>query len=164
MLSHSTARRPSPPLPSSQTGWRLMMQMKDSLVRAVLLTCALCFPSHTHAGDASVQYGSHQLRAVEKKLRGYLTSRVLVFRKGEISRHQIAFDSRGHLSAESGSELRSRPNAILFIDLTLDPEHLVILGRAVRMRISWRVQSRYPPGEEGRWSDVRFHIGAETPT
>jgi hypothetical protein len=79
-----------------------MMQMKDSLARAVLLTCVLWFPSHTHAGDALVQYDPHQLREVEKRLRGYLTSRVLVFRKGEIRRHRITFDSpRGHPSAES---------------------------------------------------------------
>jgi hypothetical protein len=72
-----------------------MMQMKDSLARAVLLTCVLWFPSHTHAGDALVQYDPHQLREVEKRLRGYLTSRVLVFRKGEIRRHRITFDSPG---------------------------------------------------------------------
>jgi hypothetical protein len=99
-----------------------------------LLTCVLWFPSHTHAGDTSVQYDPHQLREVEKRLRGYLTSRVLVFRKGEISRHQITFDSQVCPSAESGSALRSRPNAILFIQLTVGPEHLVIFGQAVRIR------------------------------
>ncbi len=124
----------------------LMMQLKDSLAPTVLLTCVLCFPLHTHAGDASVQSRSHQLRAVEKKLRGYLTSRVLVFRKGEIGRHQIRFDSRGCPATESGSELNARPNAILFTGLTLDPEHLVILGEAARIRpsTSQPILSRHP--------------------
>ena len=112
-----------------------MMQMKDSLALAVLLTGVLCFPLHTHAGGALVQYDPHQLREVEKRLRDYLSRRVLVFRKGEIGRHRITFDSpRGHPSAESGSALRSRPNAILSIDLTVGPEHLVILVEAVQTR------------------------------
>jgi hypothetical protein len=122
------------------------MQMKDSLAHAVLLTCVLCFPLHTHAGDASVQYDPHQLRAVEKKLREYLSKRVLVFRKGEIGRHHIKFDSRGHPATDSGSKLVSSPNAILFSDLTLSPERVLISGEAVRVRPSTSrlVLSRHP--------------------
>jgi hypothetical protein len=81
-----------------------------------------------------VQASSHQLRELEKKLRVYLSSRVLVFRKGEIGRHQIKFNSRGYVSAESGSEFASPANAILFIDLTLTSERAVISGEAVRVR------------------------------
>jgi hypothetical protein len=114
----------------------LMMQMKDSLALAVLLTCVLCFPLHTHAGDASVQYDPHQLRAVEKRLREYLSKRVLVFRKGEIGRHNIKFDSRGQPATENGAKLISGPNAILFTDLTLSPERVLISGEAVRVRPS----------------------------
>jgi hypothetical protein len=115
-----------------------MMQMNGLLPHAVLLTCVLCFPLHTHASDTSVQYyrhllRAHQLRAVEKRLQEYLSKRVLVFRKGEISRDKIRFDSRGR-ATESGLELKSHPNAILFMSLTLDPEHLVILGEAARIR------------------------------
>ena len=105
------------------------MQMKGSLAHAVLLTCVLCSPLHTHAGNASVQYDphplrAHEFRAVEKRLQEYLTKRVLVFRKGEINRDHVRFDSRGRPTSESGLELRSRPKAILFTGLTLDPERL----------------------------------------
>jgi hypothetical protein len=110
-----------------------MMRVKDSLARAVLLTCVLCFPLQTHVGNPSAQYDPHPLRAVESRLREYLTKRVLVFRKSEIARHHIRFDSRGRLATESGQELKARPNAILFMGLTLNPDHLVILGEAARI-------------------------------
>lgn len=110
-----------------------MMQMQDSLAQAVLLTCVLCFPTHMHPCDGSAQFDARQLPAVEKRLRAYLTKRVLVFRKSEISRHHIKFDSQGHPATESGPELKARPNAILFTGLRLNPEHLVILGEAVRI-------------------------------
>ena len=77
---------------------------------------------------------AHEFRAVEKRLQEYLTKRVLVFRKGEINRDHVRFDSRGRPTSESGLELRSRPKAILFTGLTLDPERLVVLGEAARMR------------------------------
>lgn len=109
------------------------MQMKDSLARGVLLACVICFSLDTLAGDAPVQYDPHQLRAVEKRLREYLNNRVLAFRKGEISRHHIRFDGRSRPATESGLELTSRPNAILFTAITLDPEQLVILGEAARI-------------------------------
>jgi hypothetical protein len=124
----------------------LMMQMKHSLAHAVLLTCVFGFPLHGYAGNASVQACSREMRQVEKKLRAYLTKRVLVFRKGEIGRHQIKFDSRGHRATESGSKLVSSPNAILFSDLTLSPERVLISGEAVRVRPSTSrlILSRHP--------------------
>jgi hypothetical protein len=125
--------------------------MNDLPVPTVLLVCVLSFPLHPHGGKASVQASSHQLRELEKKLRVYLSSRVLVFRKGEIGRHQIKFNSRGYVSAESGSEFASPANAILFIDLTLTSERAVISGEAVRVRprTSQRIQAchlHYHPG------------------
>jgi hypothetical protein len=77
------------------------MQTKDSLALAVLLTGVLCFLLHTHAGGASVQYDPHQLRAAEKRLRDYLSKRVLVFRKGKSA------NMTSNLTREATPQLRA---------------------------------------------------------
>jgi hypothetical protein len=107
--------------------------------------CLLCFALCAQASEKS-QQPFIEVRAVEKKLRKYLTKRVLVFRKGDIDRHHVRFDSRGHLATESGLEFKSRPNEILFGELKLGPEHIVISGEAIRVRssASQPVLSRHP--------------------
>jgi hypothetical protein len=119
---------------------------KNPFVRLPVWTCVLCLALCAQASEKSPQYSFIEARAVEKKLRKYLTKRVLVFRKGEIDRHHVSFDSRGHLATESGLEFKSRPNAILFSELKLGPEHIVISGEAIRVRSSGSqpVLSRHP--------------------
>ncbi len=77
-------------------------------------------------------FQSSRLSVVEKRLQAYLNKRVLVFRKGEIERHQLSFDSRGRPLAENGAELKFKANAILFVGLALDAERLVISGEGIR--------------------------------
>jgi hypothetical protein len=124
----------------------MITPLKNPFAHLLVWTCLSSFALCAQASEKSAQHSTTQLRAVEKKLREYLNERVLVFRKGEISRHQIRFDSRDRPATERGSELKSRPNAILFTGLTLDPEHLVILGEAVRIRpsTSQPILSRHP--------------------
>jgi hypothetical protein len=107
------------------------MFMKDIVAPMVVLAWVLSVSLPTHASSPSVEHGPHPLRDVEKRLREYLTKRVLVFRKSEIARHHITFDSRGRPTTESGPELRACSNGVLFRDLALDPERLVIFGEAV---------------------------------
>ena len=46
----------------------------------------------------------------------------------------MKFDSLGRPWNERGVKQESNPNAILFLDLRLHAEHLVILGEAVQAR------------------------------
>ena len=122
------------------------MPYRSSPVRIALWTCLCCFTWYAPPEGKSKNFRSSQLKAVEKRLQDYLNKRVLVFRKGVIDRHQITFDSQGRLLAESDTELKSSPNAILFVGLALDAERLAISGEAVRFRprVSRPILSRNP--------------------
>ena len=111
----------------------MMTRLKSPFAGLLVWTCFSCFALDTKAEDTSGEHYSAQLRDVEKRLGAYLTKRVLVFRKSQIGRHHIKFDSRGCPANESGPELKARSNAMLFTALTLNPEHLVILGEAARI-------------------------------
>jgi hypothetical protein len=82
----------------------------------------------------SDQASSFQELSVEKKLRRYLNTRVLVLRNAKIGAYRTTFDPGGRLLAENEVELKRNLNAILFIELRLDTEHLMILGEAVEAR------------------------------
>ena len=83
-----------------------------------LVSTALC----AQAEGGSITISSSSADSVEKKLKQYLTKRVLVFRKNGIGRRHVKFDSPRRSLAESSAELSSHPNAILFLKLALDGE------------------------------------------
>ena len=101
--------------------------LKSPFTGLLVWTCFSCFALDTKAEDTSGEHYSAQLRDVEKRLRAYLTKRVLVFRKSQIGRHHIKFDSRGCPATESGPELKARSNAMLFTGV-LNKNSIRIVG------------------------------------
>ncbi|MCI0421129.1 MAG: hypothetical protein L0312_18195 [Acidobacteria bacterium] len=69
-------------------------RVKKLAASLAVWTCLSSFPLWAQADSTSARFCYPQLRAVEMKLRTYLHRRVLVFRKGGVSRYQIKFDDR----------------------------------------------------------------------
>jgi hypothetical protein len=116
----------------------------------------------TQAEEKPPKDDSAQVRSVERRLQKYLHKRVLVFRNGEINGHQIRFDSQGRPFKEDGGRPDSNPKAILFIELQLGTEQLVIVGEAVQV---------VPGGSgaicvrnSGKFNLVTCKIGLDVPT
>ena len=103
----------------------MMTRLKSPFTGLLVWTCFSCFALDMKAEDTSGEHYSAQLRDVERRLGAYLTKRVLVFRKSQIGRHHIKFDSRGCPATESGPELKACSNATLFTGLRLNPEPML---------------------------------------
>jgi hypothetical protein len=120
-----------------------------------------CFALWAEAEEKSPKNASAQVRSVERKLQKYLNKRVLVFRNGEINGHQLQFDSQGRPLKQDVGRPDLNLKAILFIELQLGTEQLVIVGEAVQVR----------PGRSGticvrnsgKFSLVTCKIGLDVP-
>jgi hypothetical protein len=120
-----------------------------------------CSALWTQAEEKPPKNDSGQPRSVERKLQKYLNKRVLVFRNGEINGHQLQFDSQGRPLKEDVGGPDLNPKAILFIELQLGTEQLMIVGEAVQVRpgASGAICVRNP----GKFNLVTCKFGLDVP-
>ena len=98
----------------------------------VLLICCSFVPHGLGKGEErEVTY--RRSASVEKRLGQYLEHRVLVFRKEGIGGVRVEFDSREQLLRKSRRDDNLKHGAILFVNLEIGPERLLIFGEAVRV-------------------------------
>ncbi|MDA2934347.1 hypothetical protein MYX82_08380 [Acidobacteria bacterium AH-259-D05] len=100
----------------------------------VLLLC-FCFILHAEGKGEDRQVTNFKSASVEKRLRQYLGNRILIFRQQGIEGNRIISESSGRLLQESRQQDNSGRRAILFVDLELHPERLVIFGEEIQIRI-----------------------------
>ncbi len=71
--------------------------------------------------------------SLEKRLKRYLTHRFLVFRQLDVHGSKVGFNSSGQLMSRERSTPRSTRTGILYLDLELGPERLLLLGEPVEI-------------------------------
>ena len=92
--------------------------------RALLLLLALFLTTGVEASNPL---------SLEKKLKRYLDHRLLVFRQLDVHGSNVRFNSRGQLLNRERSKPRPARTGILYMDLKLKPERLLLLGEPVEI-------------------------------
>ena len=76
--------------------------------------------------------------SLEKKLKRYLDHRLLVFRQLDVHGTNVRLNSRGQLVNREKSKPRPARTGILYLDLKLKPERLLLLGEpAGCIQLKW---------------------------
>lgn len=108
------------------------MHKRGKVKKLILVTFIAClFPLSPMVGAKL-----SKVRTLELQLGERLSGRVLVFRALVIQGRKLRFDSSGEPLAGTGPRVNGRKRAILFIDVKIGAEQIVILGEAVSVGLA----------------------------